>query len=68
LMLFFLLLFLCVILQDCHLSFLIAGLTSILPGFFLMTRLENLVLPDCRVNLKTPYDDKVDLLISLRFS
>jgi len=60
-----------------------AGLTSVLPncrfdirpswwlkltGFFSMTRLENLVLPDCRVDLKTPYDDKVDLLISLRFS
>jgi len=30
-----------------------------LTGFFLMTRLENLVLPDCRVDLKTPHDDKV---------
>jgi hypothetical protein len=26
-----------------------------------MTRLENLVLPDCRVDLKTLLDDKVDL-------
>jgi hypothetical protein len=33
-----------------------------------MTRLENLVLPDFRVDLKTHHDDKVDLLISLRFS
>jgi hypothetical protein len=31
-------------------------------------RLESLVLPDCRVDLKSPPDDKVDLLISLRFS
>ena len=60
-----------------------AGLTSILPNcrvdicpswllkltrFFLMTRLENLVLPYCGVDLKTHHDDKVDLLISLRFS
>jgi hypothetical protein len=39
-----------------------------LTGFFSMTRLENLVLLDCRVDLKTSHDDKVDLLISLRFS
>ena len=60
-----------------------AGLTSILPNcrvdicpswllkltrFFLMTRLENLVLPYCGVDLKTHHDNKVDLLISLRFS
>jgi hypothetical protein len=31
-------------------------------------RLTNLVLPDCRVDLKTLFDDWVDLLISLRFS
>jgi hypothetical protein len=36
--------------------------------FFLMIRLVNLVLPDCRVDLKTPHDDKVDFLVSLRFS
>jgi hypothetical protein len=30
-------------------------------------RLESLVLPDCRVDLKSPTDDKADLLISLRF-
>jgi len=27
-----------------------------------------LVFPDCRVDLKTPHDDKVDLFIPLRFS
>jgi len=31
-------------------------------------RLTNLALPDCRVDLKTPLDDRVDRLISLRFS
>jgi hypothetical protein len=35
---------------------------------FLDDKVENLVFPDCRVDLKTPHDDKVDLLISLRFS
>jgi hypothetical protein len=29
---------------------------------------ENSVLPDCRVDLKTLLDDRVDLLIVLRFS
>jgi len=33
-----------------------------------MIRLENLVLPDRRVDLKTLHDDKIDLLISSRFS
>jgi hypothetical protein len=31
-------------------------------------RLTNWALPDCRVDLKTHLDDRVDLLISLRFS
>jgi hypothetical protein len=51
-------------LQGWHLSFLMTEIN----WFFSMTRLEDLMLPDCRVDLKTPYDDKVDLLISLRFS
>jgi hypothetical protein len=31
-------------------------------------RLTNLALPDCKVDLKTPLDDRVNLLVSLRFS
>jgi hypothetical protein len=31
-------------------------------------RLTNLAIPDARVDLKTPLDDRVDFLISLRFS
>jgi hypothetical protein len=31
-------------------------------------RLTNLMLSDFRVNLRTPFNDRVDLLISLRFS
>jgi hypothetical protein len=31
-------------------------------------RPQNLVFPDCRIDMKTLLDDRVDLLISLRFS